>query len=86
MTGEIAYLVKRRVQEGVVHENIYGNVGPQAVIVDDILDTGGTLVSCCEQLQQLRRARYHYPRDAWAFYRHPLAETLGYWGQTDLLH
>ena len=27
-------------------------VGQQAVIVDDILDTGGTLVSCCEQLQQ----------------------------------
>ena len=23
------------------------------MIVDDILDTGGTLVSCCEQLQQL---------------------------------
>ena len=29
-----------------------GNVGQQAVIVDDVLDTGGTLVSCCEQLQQ----------------------------------
>ena len=53
MAGEIAYLVKRRTPEGVVHENICGNIGQQAVIVDDILDTGGTLVSCCEQLQQL---------------------------------
>ena len=53
MAGKIAYLVKRRTQEGVIHDNICGKIGQQAVIVDDILDTGGTLVSCCEQLQQL---------------------------------
>lgn len=52
MRGEVVVLEKRRTHEGVVHVNISGNAGPQAVIVDDILDTGGTLVSCCEQLQQ----------------------------------
>jgi ribose-phosphate pyrophosphokinase len=52
MTEEVVVLEKRRTREGVVHVNISGTVGQQAVIVDDILDTGGTLVSCCEQLQQ----------------------------------
>jgi ribose-phosphate pyrophosphokinase len=52
MAEEVVVFEKRRTREGVVHVNISGNVGPQAVIVDDILDTGGTLVSCCEQLQQ----------------------------------
>ena len=52
MSEEVVVLEKRRTHEGVVHVNIFGNAGPQAVIVDDILDTGGTLVSCCEQLQQ----------------------------------
>jgi ribose-phosphate pyrophosphokinase len=52
MTREVVVLEKRRTREGVVHVGISGAVGQQAVIVDDILDTGGTLVSCCEQLQQ----------------------------------
>ena len=52
MSEEIVVLEKRRTREGVVHVNISGRAGPQAVIMDDILDTGGTLVSCCEQLQQ----------------------------------
>jgi len=52
MTAEVVVLEKRRTREGVIHVNISGHVGHQAVIVDDILDTGGTLVSCCEQLQQ----------------------------------
>jgi ribose-phosphate pyrophosphokinase len=49
---EVVVLEKKRTRQGVAHVNISGPVGPQAVIVDDILDTGGTLVSCCEQLQQ----------------------------------
>jgi len=52
MTHEVVVLEKRRTREGVIHVSISGPVGQQAVIVDDILDTGGTLVSCCEQLQQ----------------------------------
>jgi ribose-phosphate pyrophosphokinase len=52
LTGEVVVFKKRRTRDGVVHVNISGNVGQQAVIVDDILDTGGTLVSCCEQLRQ----------------------------------
>ncbi len=49
---EVVVLEKKRTRQGVVHVNISGNAGQQAVIVDDILDTGGTLVSCCEQLRQ----------------------------------
>ena len=52
MTQEVVVLEKRRTREGVIHVSISGPVGQRAVIVDDILDTGGTLVSCCEQLQQ----------------------------------
>jgi ribose-phosphate pyrophosphokinase len=52
MSKEVVVLEKRRTHQGVAHVSISGHVGPQAVIVDDILDTGGTLVSCCEQLQQ----------------------------------
>jgi ribose-phosphate pyrophosphokinase len=52
MTEDILVLEKRRTREGVIHESISGKISPQAVIVDDILDTGGTLVSCCHLLQQ----------------------------------
>lgn len=52
MTEDVVVLEKQRTREGVVHVGISGTVGQQAVIVDDILDTGGTLVSCCECLQQ----------------------------------
>ena len=52
MTAEVVVLEKRRTREGVIHVSISGQVEQQAVIVDDILDTGGTLVSCCEQLQR----------------------------------
>ncbi len=52
MPQEVVVLEKRRTLEVAVHVSISGQVGQQAVIVDDILDTGGTLVSCCEQLQQ----------------------------------
>lgn len=52
MREDVVVLEKRRTRQGVIHVSISGSVGPQAVIVDDILDTGSTLVSCCEQLQQ----------------------------------
>jgi ribose-phosphate pyrophosphokinase len=46
----LAWLGKTRTERGVVHTALHGTVGPRAVIVDDILDTGGTLVSACEAL------------------------------------
>jgi ribose-phosphate pyrophosphokinase len=45
-----AWLGKTRTERGVIHSALHGTVGPRAVIVDDILDTGGTLVSACEAL------------------------------------
>lgn len=52
MSEDVTVFQKERTATGVVHQGISGSVGPHAVIVDDILDTGGTLVSCCEQLCQ----------------------------------
>jgi ribose-phosphate pyrophosphokinase len=50
--SEIPYFEKQRVGTGIVHVGPIGKVGPQAVIVDDILDTGTTLVSACQKLVQ----------------------------------
>jgi ribose-phosphate pyrophosphokinase len=50
LNREIAYLTKHRTATGVTHRELHGTVGAQVVIVDDMLDTGGTLISCCEKL------------------------------------
>jgi len=47
----IAWLRKRRTPAGVRHLRLVGTPARRAVIVDDILDTGGTLVSCCRELR-----------------------------------
>jgi ribose-phosphate pyrophosphokinase len=47
----LAHLTKTRTPDGVRHSVLHGAVGPDVVLVDDILDTGGTLVSACEALQ-----------------------------------
>lgn len=49
-SGGIVYFEKQRTVSGIVHENPIGRVERRAVIVDDILDTGATLVSACEKL------------------------------------
>jgi ribose-phosphate pyrophosphokinase len=46
----LAYFTKKRTETGIVHSTLHGAVGPSAVLVDDILDTGGTLVSAGEAL------------------------------------
>jgi ribose-phosphate pyrophosphokinase len=46
----MARLTKTRTADGVRHSTVHGSIRPQVVLVDDILDTGGTLVSACEAL------------------------------------
>jgi ribose-phosphate pyrophosphokinase len=48
--GNTPYFEKRRTERGIQHSRLIGEVGSQAVIIDDILDTGGTLLSACEKL------------------------------------
>jgi ribose-phosphate pyrophosphokinase len=48
--GKVPYFEKHRTETGIIHAGPIGEVGRQAVIIDDILDTGGTLVSACEKL------------------------------------
>lgn len=48
--AKISYFEKLRVEAGIKHVALFGNVGPRALIVDDMLDTGGTLISACEKL------------------------------------
>jgi ribose-phosphate pyrophosphokinase len=48
----LAHLTKTRTPEGVKHSVLHGDIGPHVVLVDDILDTGGTLVSAGEALQR----------------------------------
>ncbi len=46
----IAYMEKKRMPSGV-KSILHGHTGDNAILIDDILDTGGTLVSCCEILK-----------------------------------
>ena len=46
----IPWFEKHRVETGIEHPCFTGEVGLQAVLVDDILDTGATLVSACQRL------------------------------------
>lgn len=48
--AEIPYFEKHRTEKGIVHSGPIGRVGAQVVIIDDILDTGITLISACEKL------------------------------------
>lgn len=49
--GPIAYFKKMRTHAGVTVSNLRGSVGYQAILVDDMLDTGGTLVQCAKKLR-----------------------------------
>jgi ribose-phosphate pyrophosphokinase len=51
-SGKIPYFEKHRTETGIIHAGPIGGVGRQAVIIDDILDTGGTLISACEKLSK----------------------------------
>jgi ribose-phosphate pyrophosphokinase len=58
-SGEIVHFQKLRTAAGIVHRNPVGRVGPRAVIVDDVLDTGATLVSACERLMNAGAAELY---------------------------
>lgn len=49
---EIAYVVKRRTSNGVKFVDLKGTVGKKAIVIDDILDTGKTLIACCEKIRE----------------------------------
>lgn len=49
-SGETPYFEKRRTEKGIIHCGPIGKVGAKVVIVDDMIDTGETLVSACEKL------------------------------------
>jgi ribose-phosphate pyrophosphokinase len=47
----IVWARKERTSAGVEHHGLVGSPGRRALVVDDILDTGDTLVSCCRALR-----------------------------------
>jgi ribose-phosphate pyrophosphokinase len=47
----VAWLDKERTAAGVTQARILGELDRNAIVVDDILDTGGTLLSCCHELR-----------------------------------
>jgi ribose-phosphate pyrophosphokinase len=49
--GGTPYFEKKRTEKGIIHHGPVGKVGAKAVLVDDMIDTGGTLVSACEKLR-----------------------------------
>lgn len=52
--NNMAYFKKRRAGEGIYHGDLNGQVGRRAIFVDDILDTGGTLLSACRKLVEAK--------------------------------
>lgn len=53
MQTNVASFKKRRTKDGVTLSQISGTIKPDVVIVDDMLDTGQTLVACCKKLKVL---------------------------------
>jgi ribose-phosphate pyrophosphokinase len=51
--GETPYFEKKRTEKGIIHHGPVGKVGNKAVIIDDMIDTGETLISACEKLSAL---------------------------------
>ena len=52
MSGEIFHFEKERTLHGITHTGSKGAVASRVVMIDDMLDTGDTLVSACEQLNE----------------------------------
>ena len=82
----IVWARKRRTPTGVEHLGLVGVPTSRAVVVDDILDTGGTLVSCCRQLRDAGVSRDRRDRDPRAVHGRALARTAVGGSGTDLDH
>jgi ribose-phosphate pyrophosphokinase len=52
--GETPYFEKRRTEKRIIHRGPIGRVESRVVIIDDMIDTGGTLVSACERLRDAK--------------------------------
>jgi ribose-phosphate pyrophosphokinase len=50
--ADIPYFEKQRDEKGIKHTGLFGKVGPRTLIIDDMIDTGGTLISACDKLVQ----------------------------------
>lgn len=50
ITSPTPYLVKRRF-DGIVHLDLVGTVSDKVILVDDIIDSGRTLISACQLLR-----------------------------------
>jgi ribose-phosphate pyrophosphokinase len=68
----IVWARKRRTASGIEHLGLEGTPGRRTIVVDDILDTGATLVSCCRALRdagvaEIRVAATHglFTGDRW---------------------
>ena len=51
IVSPVAFLVKRHI-DGIVHLNLVGSVGSKVLLVDDIIDSGHTLISACKILRK----------------------------------
>lgn len=49
---KLVYFIKKRVSKGIMHVKTPTKLGGQAVVIDDILDTGSTLISTCQNLNK----------------------------------
>lgn len=47
----VVWARKRRTTSGIEHLGLVGTPSRRAIVIDDILDTGDTLVSCCRALR-----------------------------------
>ncbi|MEK7478111.1 MAG: ribose-phosphate diphosphokinase [Patescibacteria group bacterium] len=52
-TNEISHFKKERQDTGVRLLDFYGEIADKVILVDDVLDTGGTLLLACSRLQEM---------------------------------
>ena len=50
LKSEVAYFDKKRIEKEVSVSELHGSVGKEVILVDDILDTGGTMIQAAQYL------------------------------------